>query len=64
MKHFDRLHDDELQYLDAINRMSRQLHLRDKQQESARPCLQLTVEDLEEQLERLRLDHEARHHHR
>ena len=62
MKHSDRLHDDELHYLDSINRMTRQLHIRNRDSsEESSNRLQITVEELEEQLESIRRDQDKQY---
>lgn len=59
MKHLDRLHDDELHYLDSINRMTRQLHFHERMPAQHKPAqLQLTVEELEDELEAIRISQE------
>ena len=66
MKHSARIYQDDLDLLDSINRMSRQLHFRgDKQQLTGHEArrLQLTVEELEEQMEAIRQS-QLTHNHR
>lgn len=64
MKHTARSHDEDLQLLDSINRMSRQLSFRmDKKSQSEQPLfLQETIENLEEQVESIRNSQQTHNH--
>jgi|GEM_PF-2667287 len=67
MKHSARIYEDDLDLLDSINRMSRQLHFHANEryagvEKSER--LQLTIEEVEEQMETIRLSLQPHNHHR
>ena len=64
MKHTARIHDDDLQLLDSINRMSRQLSFRNNKKPYAeQPAfLENTIENLEEQLELIRNSQQTHNH--
>ena len=65
MKHSARIYQDDLDLLDSINRMSRQLHFRVNQhpaEQHEAQRLQLTVEDLEDQMEAIRQAQQAHNH--
>ena len=65
MKHSARNYQDDLEFLDSINRMSRQLHFRvpDQQQPQHKSQrLMLTIEDLEDEMEAIRMSREAHNH--
>lgn len=64
MKRTARIHDDDLQLLDSINRMSRQLSFRNNKTPDSKQShiLQETIENLEEQVELIRNSQQTHNH--